>query len=90
MEIAGLVGALELSLSPVGLQSEATEPVSALSNEEVVALAQLQMDTDLDQRLSRLLDKQQAGTLTEVERSFVVSLDAGLSRKPVTQSPGVT
>jgi predicted DNA-binding protein len=69
-----LADTIELSLSPVGLKSEAVEPVSALSDEEVMALAELQLASDQDQRLSSLLDKQQAGTLIEAERSELLGL----------------
>lgn len=69
-----LADTIELSLSPVGLKSEAVEPVSALSDEEVMALAELQLASDQDQRLSSLLDKQQAGTLIEAERSELLAL----------------
>lgn len=68
-----LADTLELSLSPIGLKSEAVEPVSALSDEEVMALAELQMAPEQDQRLSKLLDKQQAGTLIETERSELLA-----------------
>jgi predicted DNA-binding protein len=69
-----LADTIELSLSPVGLKSEAVEPVSGLSDEEVMALAELQLASDQDQRLSSLLDKQQAGTLIEAERSELLAL----------------
>jgi predicted DNA-binding protein len=69
-----LADTIELSLSPVGLKSEAVEPVSGLSDEEVMALAELQLASDQDQRLSSLLDKQQAGTLIEAERSKLLAL----------------
>jgi predicted transcriptional regulator len=58
-----LADTIELSLSPLGLQSEAIKPISALSDDEVMALVQLQMEPDQDQSLSRLLDRQQAGHL---------------------------
>jgi hypothetical protein len=48
--------------------------VTDLSNEEVLALADLQMDTDVDRKLSQLLDKQQTGTLTEPERIELIRL----------------
>jgi hypothetical protein len=39
-----------------------------------MALAELQLASDQDQRLSSLLDKQQAGTLIEAERSELLAL----------------
>lgn len=68
-----LVEAISLSLSPMSSveahldQSEET-PVASLSDEEVLALTELQMEANSDQRLSELLDRQQAGILTEAER----------------------
>ncbi len=88
-----LVDTIELSLSPLGLQSEAIKPVSALSDEEVMALAQLQMEPEQDQSLSRLLDRQQAGTLTETQRSELLGLmqvyEEGLLQKAQAMSEAV-
>jgi len=69
-----LADTIALSLLPVTLESEAVEPVSALSDEEVLVLADLQMAPEQDQRLSSLLDKQQAGILIETERSELLAL----------------
>lgn len=69
-----LTEAIALSLSPISLQATSThstefKPVASLSNKEVIALTELQMEPDSDQRLSELLYKQQAGTLTDTERT---------------------
>lgn len=45
-----------------------SEPMSTLSDEEVLALSSSQMDPEQSRRLSRLLDKQQAGQLTAEEQ----------------------
>ena len=68
-----LVEAISLSLSPMSpvsahLDSSEETPVASLSDEEVLAMTELQMETNSDQRLSELLDRQQAGILTEAER----------------------
>lgn len=68
-----LVEAISLSLSPMRevcshLDSSEELPVASLSDEEVLALTELQMETNSDQRLSELLYRQQAGILTEAER----------------------
>lgn len=60
------------TISPAGLQSDirpdsALKPIASLSDTEVIALSELQMEPIEDRRLSELLDKQQAGTLTEAE-----------------------
>lgn len=67
-----LFEAISLSLTPVGIVSDVTRDslpdVAGLSDEEVMALTQLQMEPEQDLSLSELLDKQQAGILTEAER----------------------
>lgn len=49
-------------------------PLAEASSEEVIALADLQMDPTQDQRLSTLLDRQQAGELHVEERVELVAL----------------
>lgn len=80
-----LADTIGLSLSPVSPQAESYPPASTLSDEEVLALADLQMEPAEDRQLSALLDKQQSGTLTEVERPELLALlqlyQEGLLRK---------
>ena len=67
-----LVEAISLSLAPIGIASDATslplEAIASLSDAQVIALTELQMEPEQDRWLSELLDKQQAGILTEAER----------------------
>jgi len=58
-------------LTPNTVSTDGQERVSVatLSNQEVIALTELQMEPEQDQRLSELLYNQQAGTLTDAERS---------------------
>lgn len=71
----GSVMADTLSLSLPQLDARVVETaVANLSNEEVVALADLQMNAADDRKLSQLLDKQQAGTLAETERIELMRL----------------
>jgi hypothetical protein len=65
---------LSLSLPQLGSVSMMETAVADLSNEEVLALADLQMDAVDDEKLSHLLDKQQAGTLTETGRIELMRL----------------
>ncbi len=62
-----------------------TPLVSSLSDEEVVALADLQLAPEQDQRLSDLLHKQQASQLAEAEHIELTKLmqvyQEGLLRK---------
>lgn len=64
---------LSLSLPQLNVAVTPTA-VADLSNQEVLALADLQMDAVDDEKLSHLLDKQQAGTLTEAERLELIRL----------------
>ncbi|MBC6420441.1 MAG: hypothetical protein GDA43_02130 [Hormoscilla sp. SP5CHS1] len=76
-----LAETIERSLS----QAEVIEPVESASDSEVMALTQLQMPPDQDDRLSLLLYKQQAETLGIEERSELSALmeiyKEGLLRK---------
>ena len=48
--------------------SNETDSVKSLSAREVMAMSELQMESGQDLRLSQLLSKQQADTLSEAER----------------------
>jgi hypothetical protein len=77
------------------------ESVSDLTDEEIVALTELQMEPRQDVRLSELLDlldatlreRQQAGNLTESERPELQSLmqiyQEGMVRKAAAQAEAV-
>jgi hypothetical protein len=64
-----LADTIALSLPPLSPQADSAQPLSALPDEQVLALADTQMEPAQDQQLSRLLNQQQAGALTEAERS---------------------
>jgi len=63
-----LADTIQLSIPPVRAEVQNLEPVSVLSNEEVLALTELQMKPEEDAQLSELLDRQQSSTITEDER----------------------
>jgi len=67
--------------------------ISNLSDEQVLALTELQMEPDQDIRLIELLDRQQAGLLLENERLELRSLmqiyREGLLRKATALSEAV-
>ncbi len=67
-----LADALEYALPDIG--SEVLPAVSTLSNDEVVALAQARMSAKDDAQLSELLERQQAGALTNGDRATLNSL----------------
>ncbi|MDI6792703.1 MAG: hypothetical protein QME81_07545 [bacterium] len=55
-------------LRPIGLTPEIDEPVSTLSDQEVLALSKLQMATIQARRLNKLLEKQRESELTDAGR----------------------
>jgi hypothetical protein len=88
-----LADAIKLSIPPVSLRTETITPVSVLSDEQVIALTQLQMESEQDKRLSNLLDRQQAGILIEAEQLELLTLmqiyQEGLLRKATALSEAV-
>ncbi|WP_414756371.1 hypothetical protein [Anabaena sp. CCY 9910] len=88
-----LADTIQLSIPPVRAEVNSLEPVSVLSNEQVLALTELQMEAEQDARLSELLDCQQAGTITEDERIELQTLmqiyQEGLLRKATALSEAV-
>jgi hypothetical protein len=69
-----LVDTIQFSIPPISLKATNFKSVSALSDQQVLALTELQMESGEDSRLSELLDKQQAGILTESEHSELQTL----------------
>jgi len=88
-----LADSIQLSIPPVRANVTDLEPVSALSDAQVLALTELQMEPDQDARLSKLLDRQQAGFLTETERPELQTLmqiyQEGLLQKATALSEAV-
>lgn len=64
-----LIDSIQLSIPSVRADVLDLEPIANISDEQVLALTELQMEPDQDAQLSELLDRQQAGCLTENERS---------------------
>lgn len=69
-----LVDTITLSLPSLSLQSTSIRDIRKLSDEEVLSLTELQMEPDQDRKLSVLLQKQQAGELSDRERSELWTL----------------
>jgi predicted DNA-binding protein len=80
-----LADTIDISLQPLGAEYIVGKAVSELSNIELLALADSQMESAQDDRLSELLHKQQAGQLLSTERSELLALmqiyQEGLLRK---------
>jgi hypothetical protein len=62
-----LADTLTCSLPPISAEIDTFPPISDLSNQQVMALTQLEMEPAQDVRLSELLDKQQSGTLNPTD-----------------------
>ncbi|AFY34795.1 hypothetical protein [Calothrix sp. PCC 7507] len=88
-----LADTIQLSIPLVSADATDIEPVSALANEQILALTELQMEPEQDSRLSQLLDHQQAGRLTEDECSELKTLmqiyQEGFLRKATALSEAV-
>jgi len=88
-----LADTIQLSIPSVRANVLDLEPIADVSDEQVLALTELQMEPDQDTRLSELLDRQQAGLLFEDERLELQSLmqiyQEGLLRKATALSEAV-
>lgn len=88
-----LADSIQLSMPAVRANVLDLEPIAKVSDEQVLALTELQMEPDQDNRLSELFDRQQAGLLTENERLELQALmqiyQEGLLRKATALSEAV-
>jgi predicted CopG family antitoxin len=88
-----LADTIKIILPLLNLQAQFETQISLISDEELLNLTQLQMEAEQDCKLSELLDKQQAGILTEVEQLELKALmqiyQAGLLRKAQALSEAV-
>ena len=80
-----LTDAIKGSIPPVSAQTDTLVPITDLSDEEVMALTELQLEPEDDQRLSLLLDRQQAGLLTQTEDQDLQASDADVPGGPVAE-----
>jgi hypothetical protein len=69
-----LAETIQLFIPPVSPNESEFEPISSLSDEQVLALTELQMEPEQDVWLSLLLDHQQAGILSDEERPELLTL----------------
>jgi len=88
-----LADSIQLSIPPIQEDVLDLEPIANLTDEQVLALTELQMEPDQDARLSELLDRQQAGLLVNGERLELQTLmqiyQEGLLRKATALSEAV-
>ena len=80
-----LAETIHLSLQPFGVQHAADQPVTELSDADLLAAADSAMDPAQEGRFRELLEKQQAGHLTQEDRAALLALmqvyQEGLLRK---------
>ena len=69
-----LADALEMMWASIGAWPELEPPVSSLSDEEVLVVADAKMDEAQNERLSELQKRGKADTLTETERAELLAL----------------
>ncbi len=76
---------LTLALPPLSANPETPPPLASLGDAAVLSLTTLELPAEQDLRLSSLLARQQAGTLTDADRrelaSLMQSYQEGLLRK---------
>ncbi len=65
---------IPISPHPIPVKNLENSSINYLSDAEIIALTELQMEPEQDQRLSELLYNQQAGTLTNTEHSELLVL----------------
>ncbi len=69
-----LADAVAVVLPPMDVALPERRPVTELSDQEVLDLADLRLTPEQDRQLTELLDHQQAATLTDGDRSRLLSL----------------
>jgi hypothetical protein len=69
-----LADTLDLSLPSLSSPAQISAPASMLSDQDVLKLADMQLTVSQDQRLSELLERQQAGLLTDAARAELSGL----------------
>jgi hypothetical protein len=88
-----LADTIQNSIPNISEAATTLEPISLLSDADVLTLTELQMEPAQDLQLSELLDRQQAGILTDIDRSELQVLmqiyQEGLFRKATALSEAV-
>jgi hypothetical protein len=88
-----LADTIQSSIPNISEAATTLVPISLLSDADVLALTELQMEAAQDIQLSTLLDRQQAGLLTDIHRSelqlLMQTYQEGLLRKATALSEAV-
>lgn len=92
--VTEIVAATLASALPSRAVLDQLSNISMLSDREVLALTELRLEPDADHRLSELLDRQQAGVMTDFERAELTALmhsyEMGLLRQSQALAEAVT
>ena len=88
-----LADTIQSSIPNISEAATTLTPISLLLDADVLTLTELQMEPSQDLQLSTLLDRQQAGLLTDIDRSELQTLmqtyQEGLLRKATALSEAV-
>jgi hypothetical protein len=88
-----LADTIQSSIPHISEAATTLQPISLLPDADVLALTELQMEPHQDIQLSALLDRQQAGLLTDLDRSelqlLMQTYQEGLLRKATALSEAV-
>jgi hypothetical protein len=88
-----LADTIQSSIPNISEAATTLKPISLLSDADLLALTELQMEPAQDIQLSELLDRQQAGLLTDIDRSelqiLMQTYQEGLLRKATALSEAV-
>jgi hypothetical protein len=73
-DLAEIITATLASSLPSTTTINQLRSIRKLSDQEVLALTDLRLEPKVDRRLSELLERQQAGTLTDIEQAELAAL----------------
>lgn len=73
-DVSEIIAAALASSLPSNDAIDQLRAISKLPDQEIVAMTELRMEADADLRLSALLDRQQAGELTDLEGAELAAL----------------
>ncbi len=73
-DVTEIITAILASTLPSQETIDQLYAIAKLSDGEVLALTELRMEPEADRRLSELLDRQQAGELSDLERAELAAL----------------
>src|SRR5438105_3111509 len=73
-DLSEIVATALASTLPSSEAIQQLQGIAKISDQEVLALTELRLESETDRRLSELLDRKQAGTISDSERVELASL----------------